>query len=225
MMRNFLDLMNVGVDGAWATPKLLICAATVIAVTLAIRPLATRLSAMHFLWGIVAAPLIHGFAGLVFYLVGVIIDQPHPIFLSWGGWPALAIYEGSRHAGIVAALIAVVVCCDAIRQRRDNLFFANARSIFPSMRLPSVRMAIIIGTVPLLLFFGDTVVGMTYAHERPCGLIWPPDRVYLSCLWWWGLLWLVDCWGRPRKGTIGAAIGFLIFVCLCAAAEPGALRE
>ena len=224
-MRNFLDLMNVGVDGAWAIPKLLVCAAAVIAVTLATRPLAARLSTMHFMWGIVAAPLIHGLAAMAFYLVGVIVDQPHPIFLSWGGWPALAVYEGSREAGLFAALVAVVVCCDAIRQRRDHVFFADGRSILPAMRLPSVRMAIVIGTVPLLLYFGLTVVDMTLAHERPCMLIWPPPRVYMSCLWWWGLLWLVDCWGRPKKGTIGAAICFLILVCLYAAATLGTLRE
>jgi hypothetical protein len=62
--------------------------------------------------------------------------------------------------------------------------------------------------------YADSVLTDWLVHHRPHGLVWPPKRVFETCQFLWGLLWLADCASRPRRGTIVAAIGYLCMVLL-----------
>ena len=63
-----------------------------------------------------------------------------------------------------------------------------------------------------------------YFSRIGCGLVWPPERVWFTCLAAWGLFWLADCVARRRQGTILAAAGFLIVLWLTGPPR-GFLRE
>ena len=195
---------------------------------LCLTPLATLISRSKPALGYCLTPLIVGASTVLFYMFGEFIDQPHPAY-EQGNWLTHAIDQSIDYIPMSVVIIAILLGIEVVVQygrNRDPLFFANGiRFVRALASSRHARLLFIVGSVPIVLYFLLTVVEVMSQEERRAGLMWPPKRVFITCLYVWGLYWFIDCWQRPKKGTIAAATGLLLLVCILLPMSFGVLRE
>jgi len=160
-----------------------------------------------------------GYCGLAFtfFVLGEAIDQPHPIYTGSVTWLSVAIEHALRELPLFAIATPFLVGVDAVTQcgrPRDRGYYPRIVNVWRSLAVWKVRWVLIAGGLLLGGMYASTVIDVWSAHHQPHGLIWPPKRVYETCLLFWGLLWLADCVARPRGGTMAAAVGYLCFFVL-----------
>ena len=195
---------------------------------LCLTPLAALISNSRPALGYCLTPLIFVVSTVLFYIFGELIDQPHPTY-EQGTWLTHAIDQSMDYIPASVVIIAILMAVDVVVQTgrtRDPLYFTRAdRFVRALLASRQARLLFIVGSVPIVLYFLMTVIEMVSQEERRAGLVWPPKRVFITCCYVWGLYWFIECWQRPKKGTIAAAIGLLILVCICLPVSFGVLRE
>lgn len=160
-----------------------------------------------------------------FYIFAGAVDQPHI-----RGW----LLRRSRDGALVAltcgiAMLLFIGIDLAIQSRRsgvdaDVAYYPRLSTVLQTLSYPRYRMALALGALLLIWYFAKTSVKIWRAHNEAGGLIWPPERLFTCCVVAWGVLWIVGCFGRPRRASMWVAIAFLA-CCLLAAPERSFVRE
>ncbi len=175
----------------------------------------------------VLAPFVLGTACMLFSVFGELADQPYLRHLE-SYRLRHAADEALRSGCLLGVTSVFFVLLDFMRQpsvRRDVIYFPTYRSVMTSLRTPAGRLLLVLGVSIVCVYYGLTVARQAH-DEHFGGFAWPPKRVFLSCMLLWGVLWVVDCWARPHKGTIVAAVGFLaVFGWITPLLGFGFLRE
>jgi hypothetical protein len=214
-----LDVV-VGFSGlAWSCALVLVLA-------LALSPLDRAIARLPYWTSFAFTPLLYCGLAFGFYVFGEAIDMPHPDYAE-GTWLTRGVAEGVVMLPPVGVGMLILVAIDGAIQRgrpRDSGYYPRLANVWRGLRLPRVRLILIIGGALVVGYYASTVIEVWSAGQRPCGWIWPPKRVFVACQFLWGLLWLADCASRPRGGTMAAAIGYL-FTALLMMPEGGVLRE
>ena len=191
----------------------------------------TGISRMPRLVQLMLTPIIYYFLIFGFYLFG------GPFGLVEAG-PNDPITECARWGTRFAYTMSIVVAIDVLIQyllgfRRlqdlDTAYYPRMASLRTSLSRVAPRRILIAGLLGVLLYYATTVtrrppLGSDLALQwSPTLLFWwplehyclpPREQIFLCCALVWGILWLVDCVCRPRRGTIYAAIGFILAACV-----------
>ena len=159
------------------------------------------------------APLLHVGVAYTFYMFGELIDQPHP---SYGNlaWPTVATANMVGDALLIGTAVFILIAADlAIRGSlsQEQAYFPRPANLISACARRCVRMWLFAGAIMVFAYYASTMMYIARS-EALLGTIWPPRRIFVTCLALWGWLWCVDAWTRPKKGTIVAAVGFLVFV-------------
>jgi hypothetical protein len=119
-----------------------------------------------------------------------------------------------------------------VQVRRESLdgkelaYYPRLQEVRRMVSSVASRLILIVGLLGLLAYWGITMIDIWQAERWARGLLWPPDRVLSVFLLAWGILWLAQARQRPRRATLGAAIGFIIIAILFAMGQGrGALVE
>ena len=172
-------------------------------------------------------PILYGGLAFAFFVFGETIDQPHPDYAE-GNWLTRGATSGIAFFLFAAVAMLIVVAIDAAVQRgrpRDCAYYPRLSQLSRGLDCLHVRLILIIGGTLIVGYYAMTVVEVWSSAQRPSGWQWPPKRVFLACHFLWGLLWLADCASRPRRGTMVAAIGYLLLSLLMLPMGFGVLRE
>ncbi|HEV3136504.1 MAG TPA: hypothetical protein VGZ26_01345 [Pirellulales bacterium] len=193
-------------------------------IVLCLWPLASILSRWHDSVGVVIAPLVYGAVGITFFMFGEAIDQPHPSYVS-GNWFTVGMNNGLPMIPLFA--IGGLICAgpDAMSPLKTAVPFPDFGVLLGAAAQSKGRLMLILGFAPILAYYSLTVAEVLVSNEIPSGLQWPPKRVFVSCLFLWGLLWLVE---RSFRSTKGAVLGPIVFLVLSLIQLPigfGVLRE
>lgn len=162
---------------------------------------------------LIFTPILYSILILAFFLFGEVIDQPHPIYLQ-GNWITVALSNFLPVLPLMFIAILILVALDAVLQQshpRDVAYYPRMSQLRGVVSRTECRLTLAIGVLLVLGYYTLTSIDVWEARQRPA-TIWPPKRVFVACNFLWGFLWLADCLARPKKGTIAAAIGFLVLV-------------
>ncbi len=201
--------------------------AFVFLLALALIPLDKAVSRLPNCATLIGIPVLYCALPFVFYILGEAIDQPHPEYAE-GNWLTRGVAAAGEFTLPIAVVMSVLVGIDAAMQRnrpRDNAYYPRLSSLRHGLDLLHVRLILIVGGTIIVGYYAMTVVEVWSSHQRQCGWVWPPKRVFDTCNFLWGLLWLADCASRPRRGTMVAAIGYLLLSLLMLPSGFGVLRE
>jgi hypothetical protein len=175
-------------------------------------PLDATISRLPSWTSFVVGPALCGTVAFASYIFGEAIDQPHFPY-SDDEWFLQAVVQGAVIGAVGLLLMIVIVAIDAATQQgqpRDCRYYPRLRNLKLGLRSLNVRLILIIGGFLIAAYYSTTVIEVwSPSRNLPCWL-WPPKRIFLSCQLLWGLLWLADCSSRPGRGTVVAAIGFLV---------------
>lgn len=214
----------VGLNVVAGFVGLLLASVFALGCILCLWPLATVLRRLHPLVGFLIAPVIYGGLGIIFFLFGEAIDQPHPSYVT-GNWFTVGLSKGLPMIPLFA--IAGLICAgpDAMSPLKGAVPFPDFGVLLGSMRHPKGRLRLMLGLALILVYYSLTVAEVLVSREIGSGLQWPPKRVFISCLFLWGLLWLVERSCRPTKGAVVAPIVLLVLSLVFLPAGFGVLRE
>ncbi len=162
----------------------------------------------------VLSPLFVSVICAAFYCFGELVDQPHLRAFSH------IAHDATWHAFTISIPITAIMSCDALLQRqsmsKDIIYFPTWRSLLASLYKPAGRLIFIAGMAIVASNYILTIAEEARQEAFAGGALRPPQRVFMSCILLWCILWIVDCWGRPSKGTIVAAIGLFVLCCALA---------
>lgn len=201
------DEMQPGVTGFILSAGLVVCVIYGLSLIDAVAERVPRAAMLLF------APLLHVGVAYTFYMFGELIDQPHP---SYGNltWPAVATANMVGDALLIGAAVFILIGADlAIRGSisQEQAYFPRAANLISACARRCVRMWLFAGATIVFAYYASAMLYIARS-EVLLGTIWPPRRIFVTCLALWGWLWCVDAWTRPKKETIVAAVGFLVFV-------------
>ncbi len=194
---------------------------------------------MPFLARALLVPLIYYVVAIGFYLFGGPNDQlPNPG--TFGAWltyrlvDSAALSNAAMWGARFAEAMLILVALDLLVQSRfgfrglseaDTAYYPRLASLRASLSFRSPWLVLIVGFLALTGYYAMTVarvstVGTDLRLKWLPALIfawpwwsvgkWPPEQIFVCCSLCWGVLWLADCMARPRRGTICAAIGFIL---------------
>jgi hypothetical protein len=191
----------------------------------ALSPLSKVVSRLPYSTSFIIVPILYGGLGLVFFLFGEAIDQPHPMYADGSTWLTHGVSPEIIVVLVVGMLFAVAI--DAVVQKdrpRDRVYFPQLLNIWHGLSSLHVRLILVIGGLIVVCCYADSVVAVWLAQQGSGGWVWPPKRVFQACSALWGVLWLADCASRPNRGTMAAAIAYL---CMTLLSSPSGevLRE
>jgi hypothetical protein len=178
---------------------------------LALAPLDLISSRLPYSTNFILTPLLYCILAFAFFMFGEAIDQPHPIY-AHGNWLTSGVANFIQFIPIFAVAALILVAIDAAVQRgrpRDSAYFPRFSTLWRGLSSIQIRLVLIVGVSLVLGYYAVSVIDVWSAQHSRAGLIWPPKRVFVTCCFLWGLLWLADCLPRPRRGTMAAAVGFL----------------
>ena len=199
----------------------------VLLLALALVPFDSMGSRLPYWTSFAFTPVLYGGLNFAFFLFGEAIDQPHPEYSDGGSWLTHGVANICQSIPMLVAAMIVIVVVDAALQSsrpRDGAYFPRLVNLWRGLRLLRVRLLLIIGGLLVVGYYATTVIEVWSACQKPCGWVWPPKRVFAVCQFLWGLLWLADTASRPQRGTMIAAIGYLLCLMLLFPADGGVLR-
>jgi hypothetical protein len=191
----------------------------VILLDFAMTPLEKAMSQLPYWTAFLLVPILYGCLTLAFSLFGEVIDQPLPWYVDGGTWLPRGVADSLQFELIVLVMtgVLIAVTIDAAVQSsrpRDRAYYPLLPNVWRGLGSLHVRLILIVGGLIVAGRYADTVIAVWSASQGAGGLVWPPKRVFDACRLLWGLLWLADCASRPNRGTMAAAIGYLLMMWL-----------
>ena len=149
----------------------------------------------------------------LFYIFDDLVAQPHP-WANANDWCAWAVVPALFYAALIGAGTTIFMVVESIyRSSKNRQFYClTYRGLLASQLFMGGRLIISVGTALVLGYYCYTVYIMT-SQEQYTATLWPPKRIFLSCMFFWGVFWISDSWRRDKKEAIVTAIGFLL-LCL-----------
>jgi hypothetical protein len=158
--------------------------------------------------------LLYGLA-FAFCLFDATINQPHPEYVLnsqvTDAWLIRAVMGSALSALLTATLMLLPVAYHFESRKggpRDWAYYPRLVNVWRGLRLPRVRLILIIGGLLVFGYYAETVITVQ-SSRRAHGLVWPAPPVMIACHLLWGLLWLADGASRPQRGMAKVAIGYL----------------
>lgn len=221
-------IKTIGIDIALGFCGFVFSGALVVVLLLVTHPLDRVLSRHKYSTVPVSIPIVYAALGFIFYVFGGVIDQPHPTYAQ-GTWLTYRIEEAEQVAPLSAVVALVFVLVDRMIQPtrpRDGAYYPRLGHLWRGLSSVETRLMLIVGISLVAAYYTLTVIEVWSSQQTRCGLIWPPERVFVSCHLLWGVLWITDCTNRPRGGTMVAASLFIVFaLVLCLLMGFGVVRE
>ena len=156
----------------------------------------------------------------MFHFLGGAIDQPHPVYEN-GNWVTQRMPQLIQWSAMLAIVMFILVCIDLAIQHcssqamtKDLAFFPRFWKVHEFLKPLGGRLLLISCAGLLALYWGQSLIAVWTWREINSGWVWPPERFFVTCLLAWGLLWIIDCFSRPRHTTIFAAVGLTLFTLL-----------
>ena len=163
-----------------------------------------------------------------FYFLGETIEQPHPTYVR-GNWITHNLAPAFAISIVTAIIILALIPFDyAFQSERppDVAFYPKYSSLFTNTAHTPARLMAIVGLGAVLGYYSTTVIEVWSNEQFPGGWVWPPKRVFVTCNLIWAVFWIADCVYRPNRGTMVAAIGYvLITLIFILPMGSGVLRE
>jgi hypothetical protein len=171
---------------------------------------------------LLTVPILYCIIGTSFYVFGEAIDQPHPKMADGliplpRGWIMRAVIDCANYIPYFWVTAFLFVAIDSAFQQRlpkDRRYFASFSTLFKASSSKLAGIVFLAGFLLIIWFYGSEIIRLANREVRS-PIFFPSRRVFFTCLLLWDLLWLTDCCSRPDRGTIIAAIIFLIIV-ICA---------
>jgi hypothetical protein len=190
----------------------------VLLLALALVPFDSAISRLHD-WKlfVFTAILFYGL-DFAFGLFDAAVNQPHPEYIDGGqitnAWVLRAVAGSAAAAPLPAIflLIPVAFNFESPRGRRwGHAYYPQLANVRRGLRLLHVRLILMIGGLLVVGYYAATVIEVS---SKRCGIVCPPERVWISCHLLWGVLWLADCASRPNRDIVKVAIGYLCITAL-----------
>jgi hypothetical protein len=150
-----------------------------------------------------------------FHVLGGAIDQPHPLYVK-GNWLSHRLEQSPDVALSFAILMAILVPLDLGLQSlyrpgmpKDVAFGPRLFQLRSWITRSPAPLIVTVGFLLLAGYYTTTVLEVWREEIGAGGLVWPGERVFVSCLLAWGILWVADCTARPHHGTLVALVGYL----------------
>ncbi|MBD3675788.1 MAG: hypothetical protein HUJ26_19950 [Planctomycetaceae bacterium] len=152
--------------------------------------------------------------GMLSFLLGETIDQPHPHYLS-DHWSSIAfrrsISVGCFHGILIGALISLDQLLQPKEEGlRDTVYCPRFMHLPELVKDPRARLVLLIGGSLLFGYYLAISVDVWWMKSR--ATVWPPKRVYAACIGMWCLLWFADCFTRPRITTAFVVFVYSLFI-------------
>jgi len=189
------------VIGCWG---FVLSAVVVLLSAAAVVPLDRALSTWPWWATLLATPALYLVVSLVFFATGEVADQ--------GGLFILDVIHFPIMVALASPVLVFIDTCFQTKLPTDRAYYPriqNASNVLSSFRS---RWVMVIGVAILFGCYATTVVRVIIAEELQGRMVWPPLRIFVTCHLLWGVLWVVDCSSREDRGTIVAAVGYLLFV-------------
>lgn len=146
-------------------------------------------------------------------LIEGIVEQPHPAYLEPGvSWFSLTI-QGSLFLGALLAVpMGIVMFLNTLGgTNRDTQYHPQLKGLAGLWRQMDSRWTLILGGILILVYWGFTTISYIHEQSFPVGLIWPPDRIVVTILFSWAVLWRADVLRRPSRQTLLSCNAFMVF--------------
>ena len=160
------------------------------------------------------------FAGLFsFAMIGGAVDQPHPDMgqMAWAQWRAMhaMLLACVFTAAVMLAMFLSVMVDRCYRRPMDLRFYPVAGRFRAMWGTCRSRVVLWAGVLGIVFYLAWTMIEQWRLSQIPHGLLWPPERVFVSVVWLWCIVWLSEAIARPARGAWVAAMLYLVFsLCL-----------
>jgi hypothetical protein len=199
---------------AWSCALVLVLASALV-------PFDGALSRLPSLASFVVSALLYCTLAFTFFFLDAAIDKPHPAYLNdrrqvTDAWLIVALADAAKAVPFTAGGVLVLIAInEAVPTSgpKDRAYYPRLLNVWRGLGLPHIRLLLIAGVLLVVGYYALTVVEVS-SRQKVCGVVWPPSRVWITCHFLWGLLWLADCASRPHRGMMDVAIGYLCITLL-----------
>ena len=162
--------------------------------------------------------------GFLLYLLAEAINQSIVSHRTWK-WFGDGIDEYIGAGMVIGLLAFVIVCIDLFMRLVHGTELLQDVAHFPRFwrasdwfRSRSSRTVIVVGSLALAAYY--TMFVLEVFRQGHGGTVVAPNLLLNVFLLAWGMLWFADCLTRKARGTLPAAISFLLAILVLTAAIP-----
>jgi hypothetical protein len=165
--------------------------------------------------------------GFTAFLIDKVVGQPHLTFAESGvTWFPLAVDAALFAGAFLAVPMGITMFLNTLgKTKGDTSYHPQLKNLRGLWRSAPSRRTLIAGSLLIPTYWAYTAIGFACHRSFSAGII-GPDRIALTILFSWAILWLADVLRRPTRQTLPSCNVFMVLtIILLLSVGIGFVRE